>query len=805
MKKIALTLLTILLLAVIGLVIYLPTSNTYQTDGEATLSGLSAEVRVVRDENGMPYIYADNLQDAFRAQGFVIAQDRLFQMQLTRLFAEGRISELAGEQAIGLDTRMRTFGFYKNAKKHVALLDEETMQMLRSFTEGVNAYIDTADDIPVEFALAGIEAEHFSPETCVAILYYMGWGAASNYETEFMSQLLIDTFGYEKFLEIYPIAANPDYPSTLGKSPANLPDTATMAKQIAQIAGASDLLYALKEFSPAPLTVGSNNWVNNGQKSASGKPILANDPHLDSRILPGVLYSCGIFTPEMRTVGATVPGLPGIIIGRNQYIASGLTNAYLDAQDLYIEQVNPNNPKEYLEGEQSIPFEIVKEVLKIKDGESPTGYRTEEIEIWHTRRGPVISKVLSTMNSDRVVSLRWAAYETMGTKLGLTHLMEAHSVKEAITILSEVTASYHNVTLADVEGNIGWVTLGRLPIRPKGQGMVPKLVTDTVDNWLGFIPVDSMPRQYNPAAGWIGNANNNRTAPDYPYYVSNHYGANYRYKRMLELMNSQDQFTTQNHWDFQLDEENVLARKLAPIFAQALAKNEDTKAIADHLANWDAVEDLESIEATIYQYTYKYFVQHTFEDEMGDALGKAYFGNAYMWKERLEQMVDSAASPWFDRVETLGQTESLEDIIVMAGQSALKVLREKYGEDMQQWAWGKVHFIEYVSPIRRSGAGKELLGGSSWPMAGSSETLRRARHSFDDPSQVVFAAALRMVVDLADDEKVQAVLSGGETARTFSDHQSDQLDEFTYGKPLYWWFSEEQIKAHQQHLLRLKP
>ncbi|MBU1964355.1 MAG: penicillin acylase family protein, partial [Proteobacteria bacterium] len=304
---------------ILAVVLSFPRLNDFQRGGRVTIAGLKAEVRVVRDENGMAYIHAADENDLIRAQGFVTAQDRLFSMQLTRLFATGRIAELAGEKGKKSDILMRTIGFVRQARKHEKLLDERTKGLFQNYVDGVNAFIAAGKDLPLEFRLAGIKAEPWTIADSLAIVYYMGWNSAANLKTEAIAQMLAEKLGEPRAREIFPVNINPD-----DAIPAVKPKRADSAvRPRLNLAGDAQMTDLLRE-TEGSLRIGSNNWVMGGSLSQGGKPILANDPHLDPRILPGPWYPTGLITPQVRAVGVTVAGVPGMVIGRTDRIAVGV-------------------------------------------------------------------------------------------------------------------------------------------------------------------------------------------------------------------------------------------------------------------------------------------------------------------------------------------------------------------------------------------------------------------------------------------------------------------------------------------------
>ncbi|MCJ7808962.1 MAG: penicillin acylase family protein, partial [Desulfobulbaceae bacterium] len=312
---------------------FLPYLNDYQRDGEVILPGLEKSVTVKRDEKGMAYIYAENVHDAMMAQGFVTAQDRLFQMQLTRLFAQGRIGELAGEKARNLDIRMRTIGIHRIAKKQEAILNSQTRDYFQWYVDGVNGFIKGCPkDAQLEFKLAGNKPETWTVADSLSVLYYFGFSTSANIQTEVVAQMLIEAVGPDKAMEIMPLNINPDDPSDSGDHSRHVPGVSSGF-------ALSDYEKLLAMTGDRSLRVGSNNWVVSPALSPGGKPILAGDPHLDTRILPGVLYPLGMITPEFRVVGAMIPGLPGFAIGRTSHISIAMTKNDGDMQDLYVETV----------------------------------------------------------------------------------------------------------------------------------------------------------------------------------------------------------------------------------------------------------------------------------------------------------------------------------------------------------------------------------------------------------------------------------------------------------------------------------
>ncbi|MGW8303254.1 MAG: penicillin acylase family protein [Desulfobacterales bacterium] len=773
--------------------------NNYTKEGTLVLPGLKEPVTVHRDEKGMAFIYAQNAEDLFMAQGFVTAQDRLFQMELTRLFASGRIAELAGEKARDLDIRMRTLGFHRNARKHAKLLDTKTLVLMQNYVQGVNAFIETRpQNIHLEFKLAGIKPSLWTIADSLTLLYYMGWNSAGNIGAEIIAQMLVEKLGPVKAAEIFPLNINPDDESS------HKTDWRTPSIQAVRLSVAFDKSL-LSYLEAGPLKIGSNNWVASPSLSPGGKPIVANDVHLETTMVPGIWYPCGLITPHIRAVGVTVPGIGGMAVGRTEHIAVGVTNSYGDTQDLYIESVDPANPDNYLEGQKSIPFEVIEETLKIKDKAAPGSFRQEKIKIRLTRRGPVISGIMPEMKTDRVITMRWSSFEAMAPSVGFERLIECRTVSEIRRALKDVNQIGLNFVFADSRGNIGWQPTGKLPVRTQGESLVPYVVKDEKDNWTGWIPWEDMPHKINPDRGWIGTCNHMTVKRDYPYHYTSSIASSYRYRRLIELMDTPAKKTVDDHWRFQRDTVNLMAQKIAPIMAQALVAQADTEKIGQILQGWDFRDSPDSAAPTVFQAVYREFALLVFADELGSELAKNMLKFWYFWQERLQKMVMEGNSPWFDNISTNDRRETRDDLFHQAGLNAIQYLGERLGDSPAKWQWGKVHRQEFLSPIRRSGAGKGWLGGGSHPAAGSGETLYRGIYEFDVPFKIVVSASLRMVADLADSDKILAVLPGGVSGRQFDPHTTDQIEPYMNGEKVYWWFSDKAIKEHTRHTLTLNP
>jgi penicillin G amidase len=794
-----------------------------QISGDKLLTGLSAPVRVLRDAHGIPYIFAANTPDLIRAQGFVTAQHRLFQMEGYRAMATGRLAEAVGAVGLNNDRQIRLIGLRRNAERHAKLLSPDARNFLAWYAEGMNAYITAhANDHPRELQLAGFSTRPWTLEDMVTVLHYVNWSQAANFKSELTMQKLIDKFGAERTLrELSAVNVNPlrqqqvirvgDAPHTgsqsragLAEPPVQTPVRATDAIPLGEV----QLLAGLAEedglFAPqAPVAVGSNNWAIGKSRSASGAAVLVNDPHLDARLLPGIWHPVGLFTPEIQAVGAALPAVPGILLGRTSGAAFGVTNAYGDSQDLFIERVAPGQPDHYVDGDRVRPFQIIDELIRIKDANAPGGFREETLRIRATVRGPIISGPILNAEGERLLSLRMASAEIMGGDIGIDRLLTARSAAEVDRAAQALDTMYFNLVFADKAGVIGHRATGRVPVRASLQGAVPKLVGSAGD-WQGFIPADQMPGTLAPARDWVGTANHD-TRPDvYAYDYSSHASASYRIRRMIEVLDSARGMRSTDQSALMMDTKNLQASRLKPVLLAALRADPAHAEVARLIEAWDGRDDQHLGAPLIHHAFYERLAYETFVDEMGEKLAREWLNQWYAWQERFDEMIQTPESPWFDDIRT-PQKETLPDLARRTASAVVALLREKQGPDPSKWTWGNAHRVTFSSPLRRTGLGRDLLGAAPAPMSGSGATLMRSGNNFLGDFSVQWFASARLVADLGDDDKLEAVVSGGVVDRQFHPHQKDQLPAWSEGRLLNWWFARDKVEANARSMQRLVP
>lgn len=797
-RKILLGLLLLIVLLIGGSTFYLSRVNHFQRDGELQLSILDQEVSITRDKHGVPYVHAQNLPDLIRAQGFVLGQDRVFQIELYRTIIQGKLASLVGEVGLDSDVQMLVMGVYENAKRHSAQLDDDSRTYLQWFAEGYNAYLSAKpDELPLEFKLLGFAPKPIAVQDLVAVQHYMGFTHSQNHEDEIMSWNLQLALGEEKAASLSPLNINPDRDQAIY-------DLWRQASKSEDAIGWHGPSPSTTPWVPTSMpSLGSNNWVLNGEKSTSGKPILANDPHLDATILPGPWFPIGLFAPGIQAVGATIPCVPGILVGRTKDLAFGVTNAYGDSQDLYLESPDPNKEDHYLEQGESRPYRNKEVILKIKDGEAEGGFREKSLQIRSTARGPLLSDhSFFGLDANRPVSFRWTLAETTSQTIGIDRLLTAKNVFELNDLLADMDVVYFNFVFADTEGNIGHQTTGEIPIREGHQGALAKAPTAT-DDWTGFIPKSEMPGQINPAKNWVGTANHDVRPDSFPYYYSSHFAPNYRYRRMSEMLNKEEKSSAEDQWKNILDVTNTHARRLNPIFIAALQQDPATQMLAERLKTWDHQDEVNSVGASIFHLVHEDLVRLILADDLPEELFEHLLKMRYYWLQRVDEWIVEGQSPWFDDQNT-DKEEKLEDLIIAAGKSTEARLTELLGA-VDQWTWGALHKVIFVSPLRTSGTGRDWVGGGEFPANGSGETINRGQYEMDrGPYESKWFSSMRMVADLSDSEKIRAVVSGGNASRQFHPYFTSQLDSWVKGEALYWWLDPAKAKKEAVHELVLK-
>ena len=760
MRRILLVVLAVLLVLLIvvplGGYLWLRTSLP-QTNGRMRIAGLDGQVEIVRDRVGVPHIFATTDHDAYMALGYVHAQDRLWQMEMNRRIGAGRLSELLGDTTLDIDKFQRTLGYYRAAEGDYAVLSARSRMALDAYADGVNAWIDEGHMLPPEFLLLGAKPEAWKPIDSLVWEKMMSWDLGGDYDMELLRLRLGQALGPERAAQLLP-----PYP----EDALNI-----LPKEAFSIASADLLRIDQRlqlDYGRGGREIGSNNWVVSGSRTATGLPMLANDPHLSTSI-PSIWYLAEIQGDQVHAIGATFPGLPAIVIGHNERVAWGVTNVGPDTQDLYIERINPANPNQYEVDGKWQDMTVAEETIVVDGEKQPLHWAARS-----TRHGPLISDVTTT---GAPVALRWAALEsgdtTMDAFIGLNYVANWEQFVDALRLYISPS---QNVVYADVDGNIGYYAPGRIPIRAEGHdGMLPVSGWDSSAEWTGYIPFDRLPHTYNPPAGFVATANNRIVGADYPYLISNDWAPPYRAQRITDLIeqfSEGDKISLDDMAAIQADRKSLQVAELLP-FLQSVPPADDRQqqAIA-YLQNWQGELALDSVSATIYESWMLHLERAIFEDDLRGDLYDEMSTSAN--PTFLSNVLNDPAlrTAWCDNVLTVG-IETCEQTSLVALDAALDDLSGRAGTDMAQWRWSKIHNTQYPHRPFSEVSYLKPLFHRSIGNGGDRFTVNVAPVNLETPYDQTHVPGYRHIVDLSNLQNSRFIQTTGQSGNLLSSHYDD--------------------------------
>ena len=760
-----LALLLVVMLAVAGLVTYFLRNPLPQTSGTITLPGLSAPVTVVRDHSGVPHITAANQADLFRAQGYVVAQDRLWQMDFYRRVSAGRLSELIGDATLDTDRYYRTVGLRRVAAEEYVQLDPAEQAILQQYADGVNAFIDThLDKLPIEFTILGYTPEHWSPIDTIAFGKLMADDLSVNYDQEVAMADLSAKLGLDRASQLLP--AYPNGKATIvGQSalPGNPEGSAKLTRRIS-IFGDSEV---------AGL-VGSNNWVIDGTRTATGRPLLANDPHLSVQN-PSIWYAMQLTAQDgsLNVEGVTFAGVPGIVVGHNQNITWGVTNLGPDTQDLYVERLdNPQNPTQYEYMGQMQPLEVVTETIQVK------GAPDVVLPVYYTRHGPLVTDVVAGLTQP--AALQWTALQPDRLLTALYKLDTARNWTDFHAALSNWDTPAQNFVYADTQGNIGYQSTGLWPIRKAGTGLVPVAGWTGDNEWTGFVPYEQMPSVENPAQHFIVTANNRVVGPDYAYLVNGYWYPWYRAERITDMIQAKIHLTVDDVKAIQYDTHSLIAARVGQRLAALSGGDDRTRQAIALFKNWDGNLTTDSPAAALFEVTYRDTFTATFADDLGPGLAAEYHARAGEAADTLiDILLDDPTNAWWDDVTT-PQKETRDDILQRALKQGIADLTALEGSDMRDWKWGGLHTITFNHPLGAVKPLDRLLNFGPFAMPGDAYTVDAAGYNatFSQRSH----PSMRMITDPGDWNATQLIFSPGESGQPAAAHWGDLVQDYLQGR-----------------------
>lgn len=802
-------LLLVLLVAVIGSGLFLVWLRTGlpPRDGLTEVPGLAAPVRIIRDENGVPHIFAESETDAYMALGFVHAQDRLFQMDAQRMLGAGRSAEVIGAAGLSIDRLMRTLGLYRQAEASYHRLPVPVRQAIDSYTMGVNAWLDGHDGaLPIEYTLLSHEPEPWQPADSLVFARLMGLRLASNWGEEVLRTRMIAALGPDRAADLFPEAADPQY--TI--------DLAALAPALTVLAG-----IVPEEVAPHSA---SNAWVIHGRRTETGAPILANDPHLRLST-PVTWYLARIVTPTMTRTGATIAGTPFTVLGHNGAIAWGLTTTGADTQDLVMERIDPDSPDHYLTPDGSVAFLTREEAIAVRGGDPVT------LSIRETRHGPVISDA----DSERFAALLTEA--EIVAALATPSYTEDDIIAEALYRLNRASdwesfreamrhwhAPIQNILYADSSGTIGLIVPGRIPIRSTGNGLLPVAGWEQERYWTGYIPFDDLPQVRDPAQGVLINANNPVVGPDFPYLISAHgYEPPFRSRRISETLDEADgRHTVTGSEDLLVDTVSLAARRLLPLMLEAVDAagafdDDDATRIAEAealLRDWPHVMDRARPEPLIFAAWLRELNRGLYEDELSAAESteaaptemvgadkatepsKPLFDSYWSAHPRAVYHMLTTATDWCDDISTEPAIESCGDVAAASLLRALDQLEEEFGADMSQWQWGQVHRASLSHQVLGRVPVLAAMTDLSIATDGGDYTVNRGGTrggASSRPFEHVHGAGFRAVYDLSDLDASRFIIATGQSGNPLSPHYGDLVEPWRDGRMITISGSEQQL------------
>lgn len=757
------------------------------TSGQIETGVIAASVTISRDDFAVPTIEAANDLDAYRVLGFVHAQDRLWQMDMHRRLASGRLSEIAGEQLLPSDSFFRTLGLYRNAQKIWKRMSESNKQILQAYVNGVNLGIHQLRRPPVEYALLGVEVEAWTPEDSIVLHQLLAWQLSSNMGAESLRARLIQRLGLEPANQLMP---------AVPASAAAVTDTQASDWKLRALSPALAKLFA-------PLTyVGSNSWVVSGKFTRSGGALLANDPHLPLS-LPSIWYLASLKGQSLSVSGATLPGLPFVVIGRNAKIAWGLTTMMADTQDVVLERLNPRNPRQYWNGVRYEDMVVTNESIRIKQELLKPARPPVEVQVRRTSHGPLLSDVGGPINGFPY-SVRWTGDDDDdgGTIGALIRLNYASNWQEFNDALSTYVAPIHNFVYADTQGNIGFLSPGKFPIRSAGAGSVPAVGWNAAPVWSGWIPYGEVPRRFNPAEGYIVTANNKVVDEHYPYHITHDWVDSYRADRIAAqlrglITQSQGKLTYEHMRSLQLDTvgfdqmEGVL-----PALKRLSPRGERQAAALALVRAWDGEMGQDSVAATVVTTWLAHLNAILVQRKLGeqgrlDQEGKQLFSLLnHLNYPLLRQVLGGDASGWCGAATS----PPCRDSLFLALERTLDELSARLGADMSKWQWGKLHKAQYphfpfseakLSPTMPASPSSLFarLFHRELPAAGADNTINVAPVSLDRESRYLqfYGATYRQIVDLKDGADSWFSVNTGESGNPFSAHYFDLAAPYARG------------------------
>lgn len=736
-----------------------------QERGTLHVPGLRATVEVVRDRWGVPHIFASSDADAYFALGWAMAQDRLFQMDLMRRVAQGRLAELFGPPAVGIDRLFRTMDLPGIGDRMYRAARPEARAALQSLTAGANAYLnDLGDDLPPEYTVLRTRPAPFRPQDFVAVVGFMTWKLNPAWRLDPLYERIVAKVGPKRAAELFPQVSHLSETSAWRGAPPQ-PDALALTPQEQALLATLPSMQASNSFAVAP-------W-----RSATGHALLASDPHLGLN-LPATWYEAQLRTPHLDVIGMFLPGLPFAVIGHNRHIAWGLVNWCVDAGDFFVEHLRPGEPAEVEYRKKWVPIVERHETIQVR-GAAPV-----ELTVRNTPHGPLVDSILP--GQKQALSYRWvyAAASDANEINGFYDLNRAHDWASFRDAVSQFGAVAQTATYADTAGHIGMQAAGRVPLRlGRVDGLGYRVGWDGSEEWDGFLPFARNPHVLDPPGGTVAVANNPPSKPP-PVYVSAYYEPEDRIQRIRKLLAQKQHISVEDleaiQNDVTWDRARDLTQEILAAFAQDPPRSEPVREALAALKHWDGTMGMESRAAAVFAVFYKHLFPDLFADKLGGDLVRDLRRGTNQSAVMMNAVLDGKDASWFDRTDLPGKQDRAT-ILRMALHDAATELVNRLGKDPADWKWGRLHHITFRHPLGRIKLLAPLFNEGPFSLPGSAETVNKAQ--FDDDTFAVYEGpSMRVITDLGDPAHALAVLPLGQSGIPASPHYADQFNLWRSGK-----------------------
>ena len=753
--------------------------------GTVDIPGLKAPVEVRFDEFAVPHIFAENEHDLFFAQGYLTARERMFEMDVTRLAGRGELCSLFGDLTIKEDRYLKTVGFYRAARAEYASLPGWVKDVIVAYTEGVNAYLNTTKHLPREYAILRTKPQAWAPEDTVVAAILMGYTLETSNHTDLAFYRIGERVGEKKLSYLLP--SYPDFAPTISPESTAIPSKETPASHLI-LFPSSIKKEGRNPFAPeVPDIIGSNWMIFGPKKTTTGAPIFTGSPDLAPQI-PAIFYLTHLVGAGYDVIGGAVPGAPGVVsLGFNGHIAWSSIASQVDCLDYFVEKINPDNPNQYLTEKGWKNFEIANETLRIKTGGT---IKEEKLTVKISRHGPIITDVDPRAPDN--CAMMWTGNEGTGAFEAFLKLDKATNFQEFRAAFSTIALPELVMGYADTEGNIGYQSIAKTPMRRQADCMLPVPGWDGQYDWTGYLPYDEMPYDYNPSAGYFGGFNNlaKRTGTK----LSNFYYFE-RSVRFAEIMKGRTTpVSPDDARKLELDTVSVVAKRLVPY---VLAAAKDDKELAKYVAlfdGWDFDLTKDSAAAALYGSFYFHFLTDAFADEIPkDIWSDLTEGDLmYFVDQMVAKYIGQNDNPWFDDTTTTDKVETRDDIIKKSMAEAVAELKDRLGKDPAQWRWGKLHEMTFSHQL---GEVLPFLNLRPVPIGGDFFTIGAANWDFKKPYRMTEGGCIRMIVDFSDIEKSTLISPPGQSGHFLSPHYKDLVSR---------WVSNQQIPMHYGTAKELK-